>query len=183
MKKIFLGLMTLSPLLLGGVTTEQKYNLNRYMGSTAEAVQLGTLVAQGGGSAVAVDGIQGQQLLVATYDFTLHGGASVAAIGLGSSLPGGAIITRSWIDVITALTSTGGGSVSVGTDAAGSYSNIKSGTAVASWTAGQLEGVSTGSAANMKKLSGDQEVRVLIGNAALTAGKFKVYAEYSVSRP
>lgn len=183
MKKILLVALTVSGLLQAGITAEKKYNLNRYMGSTAEQVQLGTLVAQGGESAMAVDGIQAKQLVVSTYDFSVHGGASVNAIGLGSSLPQGAIITRSWIDVITALTSTGGGSVSVGTDADGSYSNIKAGTAMASWTVGQIEGVSTGTAATMKKMAADSEVRVLIGNAAVTAGKFKVYTEYSVSRP
>lgn len=182
MKRVLTLLLMLVSQGFAGITAEQKYLLDNYMGGVANQTGLGTLVAQGGGSAVVVDGIQAKQVLVATYDFSIHGGASNAAIGLGSSLPQGAVITRSYIDVITAPVGSFGGTLSVGTGESGNWANVVATTALASVT-GQVEGVMTGTAATMRKLTADKELRVFISKTALTAGKFRVYAEYSTSAP
>ncbi len=170
----FLLLLLVSANLFGAISADKKYKLNQYMGAVGSQVQLGTLIDEGGQKGLAKDGHQSKQLLVGTYDFTVQGGASATSLHLGVSLPSKAIITRSFIDTVTALAGTGA-TVAVSTGEA--YQDIKSQTAIGTYS-GVIEGVSTGTAANMKEMSAERGVYVTIANTALTAGKFKVFIEY-----
>lgn len=174
----FLLLLLVSANLFGAISTDKKYKLNQYMGAVGSQVQLGTLIDEGGQKGLAKDGHQSVQLLVGTYDFTVQGGASATSLHLGVSLPSKAIITRSYIDTVTALAGTGA-TVAVSTGEA--YENIKAQTAIASY-ADQIDGVSSGAASAFKKQTAERGVYVDVKNTALTAGKFKVYIQYVMSQ-
>jgi hypothetical protein len=118
------------------------------------------------------------------YNFATTGGAVGAQNlvddqGNAILLPVGAIIVRSYYDVITAFTSGGSATVALSVQAA---NDVLSALAVASLTTGVAAGVSTGSAATMKKVSTTAKPLVLtVATAALTAGKMNVFLEYVLS--
>lgn len=119
----------------------------------------------------------------ALYSFAIQGGAvgSVNLVdsvtGLAVKLPSGAIITKSWIDVLTTPTSGGSATIALTANSAG---DILAALAMDSLT-GIYAGVSTGVAANMKKMTAERTLLATIAVAALTAGKFNVFVEYVLS--
>lgn len=178
MKK-FLLIALVTTQIFGAVSNGRKYKLDHQMGQAAGEAQLGTLIDEGGERGVVKDGHQAKTLAVATYDFSVLGGATTTSGGssLGVTLPANAIITRSWVDVITPLVGSGS-SISIGTKAVGDVMAL----ATASGMTTQIEGVSTGTAATMKKMTADTTVKYVNYYAPLTAGKFKVYIEYVMSQ-
>lgn len=120
------------------------------------------------------------------YSFAVQGGAigSVNLLkDLGDKLsyvvlPLGALVTGSWVDHSTACTSGGAATVALSTGQAAN--DVLAATAVASMT-GLVEGVSTGTAANMKKMTAARTATATIAAAALTAGVFNVFLEYVLS--
>ena len=176
MKKILLlALVTMN--VFGAISTDKKYKLNKYMGAVGSQVQLGTLIDEGGQKGLVKDGHQPLNLLVATYDFSTMGGATGSSIHLGQSLPSGAVITKSFIDVITAPAGTGA-SLVVSTGEA--YGDVKALTEIPDFT-GSLDGVSTGAASLFKPVTAERGIYVDVIQANLTAGKFKVYLQYVMS--
>lgn len=173
MKKFLLALLLTVP-AFGAISDGAKYKLNNNMGQAAREADLGTVIDEGGQRGLFKEGHQAKNVLIATYDVAVQGGASLVEHETGVSLPDGAIITRSYIDIVTALTG-GGTTIAVKTQ---SDNDIKTATAVGSWGIGILEGQSTGSAATMLKMTAERGVRVKVANSALTAGKFNVYIEY-----
>lgn len=173
MKKFLLVMLAALP-ALAGISDGAKYKLNNQMGKAAREANLGTIIAEGGDRGSVANGHQPQQMLVGEYDYDTLGGHSLAVIELGVSLPDNAIITRSFVDVVTALAGVGA-TVSVGTE---SSTDILNAVAVTSMGVGLVEGVSTGTAATMKKMTAERGIRVDVNTSALTAGKFKVYLEY-----
>lgn len=123
-----------------------------------------------------------KQAMIATYDFSVLGGA-IAALnlknpaGTDAYLPKGAVITSCIIDVITAPTSGGSATIALSIQSAG---DLKAATAIASYT-GLVAGVPVGSAATSIKLTADAIVVATVATAALTAGKINVLIEYYVS--
>lgn len=108
---------------------------------------------------------------------------SVAAHGLGVSLPARAIIKQSWFHTKTSVVSTNNdGTIAFSCTAANdilSAADIDASSGVA----GQVTtGVSTGSAANMK-LNGSSacEITATVAVDAFTAGKIDIFVEYVVS--
>lgn len=161
----------------GAISNNAKHKLNNYMGQVARETNLGTIIDEGG-SRVTKDGHQVKNLAVATYDYSVLGGATTTSGGssLGVTLPVGAVITRSWVD--TLVTPAGSGatiSVHALTDQDIMVKKTASGMSVL------IEGVSTGTAATMKKMTTDSTIKYVSYDAALTAGKFKVYVEYVMS--
>jgi hypothetical protein len=123
-----------------------------------------------------------KNLLKCKYDFAVQGGA-IGTLSLlddqgnAAILPAKAIVTRAWVDFYTPATSGGAATVALQSEGAG---DLLGATAVASCT-GIVEGVPTGSAANMKKMSVDRQVKAVIAAAALTAGAANVFIEYVLS--
>ena len=120
----------------------------------------------------------------AHYDFAVDGGA-VATItpAITATIPTNAVITAVTIDVTTALTSAGAatvaltaGGVTIG--AAGAYSSAPyNGTAPA--VIARSTGL-TGTALYIPiKATSAASIKVVVGTAALTAGVFDIYVEYS----
>lgn len=175
MKK-FLLMFLVTGIAFGAISTDKKYKLNNFMGAVGRQVALGTLVDEGGTWNLSKDGVSPLKVVQGTYDFSTKGGTSVVDIDLGVSLPDNAVLVRSYIDVITQPVGTSA-QVKLTLESSG---DVLDATSVASLT-GIVEGVSTGSAANMKKMSNNRDLIMNITGNALTAGKFKVYLEYVMS--
>lgn len=176
MKKFLLALLVTVP-IFGAISERNKYKLNNAMGQVARQANLGTILDEGGTRGVAKDGHQPKQMLVGTYDFATMGGGSVGTIELGVSLPDNAIVTKSYIDVLTAPAGVGA-TIAIRTESA---ADIKAATAIASYS-GFVAGEQTGSGVTaFVKTTAERALGINIANTALTAGKFKVYLEYVVS--
>lgn len=132
-----------------------------------------------------VDGLHAKRIARATYDFAEHGGA-ISTIGLGVTIPDNSYITRSWLEVITTLTSaTDAATVAIElpTDAT---NGIVSAVAISNggnpWDAGLHEGIQDGAVANYTtKTTGAREISATIAVEAVTAGKFIVFCEYATT--
>jgi len=123
------------------------------------------------------DGLNAKRIARATYDFDVDGGV-VSSIGLGVTLPDNAIITRSFIDIITGMTSAGGaGTIALDSEGAGDLLIAVD----ADTLSGLVECIPVGTAATMVKLTAARELTATIAGEALTAGKFVLFAEYVVS--
>lgn len=178
MKKFLLVLLASAP-LLAGISDGAKYKLNNAMGGAANEAQLGTLVAEGGERGSVTNGHQPHQILIGEYDFETMSGSSLVTSELGVSLPDNAIITRSYLDVVTALVGGNGASITVSaTKLTENPENIFAGTLISSMSVGIKEGVSTGTAATMQKMDGAAGIRLKMNKGVLTAGKLKVYIHY-----
>lgn len=123
-----------------------------------------------------------------TYDFSKQGGA-ISTINMlraatpGSSgapsgtLPKNAIVMGCYIDVLTTPTGAGA-SIAIGTGQA--TNDIKTATAVASYS-GIVACSPTGSAATSIKLTADRIPTVTISGGVVTAGKINVHIQYLLS--
>ncbi len=163
----------------GAISADKRYKLNSYMGQVAGETQLGTLIDEGGTSSLSKDGFSPLKTVQATYDYSIHGGASTALIEIGGvSIPDNAIIVHSFLDILTQPTSATNASIAIHAESA---NDILTTTAIGSLTAGRYAGTSDWAVANMKKTTAARAVKVGITLGALTDGKFKVYLQYVVS--
>lgn len=126
--------------------------------------------------------IQNQMgVVVGEYDFARDGGAALAVIplkdintGMPISLPVGTLVCKTWIDVQTPCVGAGSIALSTGETAA----DILAATAAASIT-GVMAGVSTGTAATMKKITSTAKTPIAtLSVGTISAGKFRVYLEF-----
>lgn len=117
-----------------------------------------------------------QRVARAVYDVSLHGG-SIAAHGLGVSLPKKAIILRDWFVVDTQFTDGGTGTVALSCEDA---NNIKTATDITGSSAGAfVEGASTGAAsAFVDSIAEGCEITATVAGAAQSTGKLTVFVEY-----
>ncbi len=115
------------------------------------------------------------------YDFSIDGGAVGDITLRGGLLPAGAYITDGWLDVQTALTSTGAATVAIKSVAAG---DLLPATGKATFDANATIGL--GPAVNGGKPVGpttaNTYIKATVATAPLTAGKFVAAIEYIVSR-
>lgn len=125
------------------------------------------------------------------YDFAVHGGA-VGVITLGPVLPKGAIVTKGYIHVLTAVAPTSTSLISVGLNtnvdlrAAAAASNLTLNAIVPllpSFTAALDGNAAAGGVANAAPilLTADRTLKVEITVGAFTAGKFAIVLEYEGS--
>jgi len=147
---------------VNGIEAAGKKTLLNKMNSTAQLVRLG----------MALEGQVG--CARAMYDFAVQGGA-ISTINLvdeegnAIALPNNAIITSVFIDVVTAMVSSGGsGTISLG---ANTTTDLR--LAVdADTLSGVSAGIPVGTAATAVKLTAERNLTVSIATQALTAGKF-----------
>lgn len=135
---------------------------------TATAAGVATIAPQG------LSGSYIKRMAVATYNFATLGGAQ-GDISLGVTIPSGAIITRTYLDIITGVTSAGSATVAIKSEGAADLLVV---TAKASLGAGLYEGKADGTVANMVKCTAARALTVTVGTADLTAGKFYLFVEY-----
>lgn len=119
------------------------------------------------------------------YDFDVDGGA-IGSLDLRADiedLKAGLVIVNAYVLVETALTSAGTPTITLGnTDADGFfvdiYSELSAGTPIQSGeVAGALIWDDTQKAKVAYEISSDTDVKMEIGTAAVTAGKFSLYLE------
>lgn len=130
-------------------------------------------------SGVGVRNPPGKHTVVAEYSFDRHGGAVGTIYLAHNPLPIGAVVTNSYMDVLTLLVG-GGASVAVNIEAAG---DIQAAAAVsgAPWsTTGRKDTTAPepGTETGYIKTTALRQLAVVISGAALTQGRFKVVLEY-----
>lgn len=123
-------------------------------------------------------GVKAQRVARAEYDVLLQGG-TIGPHGLGVSLPAGAIVTRSYLQIGTQFVDAGAGSVALQCEDA---NNILTATDITALTATTLrDGQSTGSLATMVQgIAANCELTAVVAGSAQTAGKLVVFVEYVV---
>lgn len=118
------------------------------------------------------------------YDFAVDGGA-VSQItlrgsgALGAGVPNGAVITGGYVEVDTVLTS--GGAATAGVDLEATSDIVASGViSGAPWSStGRKSVIPAGTGlTSVKTTTGTRSIKLSIGVAALTAGKFRVVLFY-----
>ena len=144
----------------------------------ADTIDITTLTIEESDLIVATtDALNVKRIARATWDFAVDGGA-VSAIGLGVTLPDNAIITRSWIDITTGMTSAAtNGTIAIHAEGANDILSAVD----ADTLSGQSEGIQDGAVGNMVKTTGAKELTATIAVEALTAGAFVLFVEYVVS--
>jgi hypothetical protein len=114
---------------------------------------------------------------VAAYDFAVDGGAVGDITLRGDTIPSGAVIVDSLIQVDTVLTSGGAATVAVKVESAADV-NAADAISGAPWsTTGPKRGDLTATTAPVKTTAA-RNVVATVGTAALTAGVFKVVVWY-----
>ncbi len=117
----------------------------------------------------------------ADYDFAVQGGAVGTINLLGSTaIPANSVILDGYLEVLTAVTSGGAGTMSLGVEANGDVV-AQAAVSGAPWsTTGRksIHPAATGAAS--LKTTVARDVAMVIGTAALTAGKFSVYMKYLI---
>jgi hypothetical protein len=134
-------------------------------------------------SSLAADGLVFKGLARATFDATA--GKAIGSHGLGVTLPDNAIITRSYLEVITTFESaTDAGTIALGLpvdDVAGIVAAVAI-SAATDWDAGLHEGIQTGAAAAFSvKTTAARELTADVAVEALTAGVLVLFCEYVIS--
>lgn len=118
----------------------------------------------------------GLQVLKATYDFTIDGGA-ISTILLANSqvIPAGAIILGGIIDPITTLTSGGAATVAVGIGNGASAAALKAAAAMGTYVGGTPLAMIPVWSAGFFKLAADGKISITIAAATVTGGKFAIH--------
>jgi hypothetical protein len=118
------------------------------------------------------------KLATAYYDFAVDGGAIGNITLRGDSVPSGAIIVDSFINVTTAVTTAASGTVALKVEGTGDLraAAVPSGTTVLSATAA-IRALATGASAPIKTTA-DRPVIATVATGAITAGKFSVTLVY-----
>jgi hypothetical protein len=127
-----------------------------------------------------IEGTTGRKTAIAEYDFAVDGGA-VGTITLrgvdaiGNNIPSGAVVTGGFIDVLTGVASATG-TVALQVESAGDLLVAVSPTAAL--TTGRKSIVPAGTGATAVKTTAARNLTMVIGTAALTAGKFRLVVLY-----
>lgn len=145
-----------------------------------DAIEQGNVLLQGSYPAGAADGHYVRQLAQATYDFAKQTGA-IGVYDLGIKIPKNAIVEKAWLWSLTQPTTSASGTLAW---LCGSFPEFKAATAAASYAAAgaAIDGIETGSAANMSAVSADCNIKAQIATGALTAGKVTLYVEYTIHK-
>ena len=118
-----------------------------------------------------------KKIAVGLYSFATDGGAVGDITLRGDAVPSGAIVTDSWINVDTALTSGGAATVAIKVEGAADI-NAADAISGAPWSStGAKRGDHDADTAPIKTTAA-RSIVATVGTAALTAGKFSVYVEY-----
>lgn len=127
-------------------------------------------------------GAGGAQVVKATYDFTVDGGAIATITPVFSQIiPAGAIVFGGLIDVVVAPLG-GGASVAIGFGSGAQAAALKAATVVATYAIGAiLPLIPVWTAASAVKVAADTQMTFTISGGALTAGKICVQIYYHMA--
>lgn len=126
--------------------------------------------------------IEAKKMAKFVYDVSVSGyGSSTTNSGVhgtGVYLPAGAIITRSWVDVLTQFAGTAGGLTAFHCETAG---NVRAAASLLGYGAGTyLDGESTGASTLFKPIAAECEIKATVTVKDSTAGKLVGFVEYVV---
>lgn len=127
-------------------------------------------------------GMGGAQVVKATYDFTVDGGAIATITPVSSPvIPAGAIVFGGLIDVVVAPLG-GGASVAIGFGTGAQNAALKAATAVGTYTIGAILAlIPVWTAASAVKVAADTPITFTVSGGALTAGKIAVQIYYHMA--
>ena len=117
------------------------------------------------------------RILKATYDFAVDGG-DTGNLNLSATIPDNAIVIGGYVDVETDLASAGSATVGIGIQ--GAYAQFRNAAAFNGFNTGASGLILDNNAppnAGLKTQAA-LPVGIVIGTAALTAGKFHIYVYY-----
>lgn len=115
----------------------------------------------------------------ALYDFAVDGGAVSAITLRGDTIPSGAIVVDSFVEVDTAVTSGGAPTVSLGVETAADLRAAATlATAPALSTTGTKRSALRNGSTDPVKTTATRSVVATVATAALTGGKFSVVVAY-----
>ena len=117
------------------------------------------------------------RILKATYDFAVDGG-DTGNLNLSATIPDNAIVIGGYVDVETDLASAGSATVGIGIQ--GAYAQFRDAAAFNGFNTGASGLILDNNAPPNAglKLQSALPVGIVIGTAALTAGKFHIYVYY-----
>lgn len=175
MKKFLLNLVAAALLFSTtafALTDGDEFILNN-SGSAANVTRLGSRLKEAG-------------TVVATWNpslITAHRSTIAAGIKLGQTLPKNAVITRSFIRILTPVTYAGVGSTSTLAFSCEDANNIFTATDIRPKAAGNfIEGASTGaSTAFVANIAADCQITALVGGDQASTGKVQAYISYVIS--
>lgn len=151
-------------------------------------IEAGVLALQGADTALqavdtllttqTVDGLRASRVARVTYDVAVDGG-TVAARGLGVTLPAKSLITKAWFYTQVQFVDAGSGTVALHCEDA---NNIFTATDITgNAVAAVVMGAADGAVANMvKAIANACEITATVAGAAQTAGKLVLFVEYVV---
>ena len=150
---------------------------------SSNSVLIGNSLGKGLPESLGSDGSMQKRIVRATYDVAVDLG-TIAAHGLGVSLPANAIIVRSWFYTVTQFVDAGAGTVALSCETA---NNIFSAADITGNADGvKVDGIQqafatfdgTGAAG---VLGAACELTATVATAAQTAGKLNLFVEYVVA--
>jgi hypothetical protein len=160
-----------APAVQHGLSDGDRFLLNNRMGGVAHNVQLGEKL------------YGAKRIARVVYDVTdldrngVSNGSSTAAHPLNVSLPAKAVIVRSWLQIVTAFTDVGSGTVAIHCEDA---NNIKTATDFTSLS-GLVEGESTGAMSAAKaSIAAACEITATVATASQGLGRALIFVEYVV---
>ena len=112
--------------------------------------------------------------VVATYDFAVHGGA-VGTIDLKHGLSKGCVVVGGFMRILTVPTSGGSATIAAQLEAANDIVTATAFDNALFATTGNRAIVPVWTAATMKETTVDRNLSLVIGGAALTAGKIEFH--------
>lgn len=125
-------------------------------------------------------GTRSPKTYIGEYDFAVDGGA-VSTITLRSedgAIPVGSVVTGGVLDVITALDSGGAATAALQVQAANDVINAAAFNGAPWSTTGEKDIIPDATGSTAIKLTADHSPALVVGTAALTAGKFRLVLTY-----
>lgn len=129
-----------------------------------------------------IEGAKHRSVAKFVYDFAAQGGAVGNIVMQGEALPDDAVIWDGFVDVITVPTSGGGATIALTTGQTANDLITAAAIAGAPWsTAGLKAIVPVGTQATAIRTTAARAPTLVVGTAALTAGRIILFIEYYLS--
>jgi hypothetical protein len=150
---------------------------NRFVAIESTNTTQGTDIDAAEAAIVVTQGTHKIKTVTATYDFAVDGG-DVGAISSSLTIPDNAVIVGCYIDILTAMSSTGNnGTMAVHLQSANDILSAVDGDTLS----GIVACVPTGTAASSFKLTAARVLTFTIATNAMLSGKFVVVIRYAVT--
>lgn len=124
------------------------------------------------------DALAVRKLYAVVADFDCSSGCAIGTKASGITIPDNAIVKQAYYEIISAFASAGGsGTIALNSEGVGDILAPVD----ADTLSGINDGIPTGTATNMIKLSAARELIMTIATDAMTSGRLKLFVEYVIS--